>query len=159
MVQLVDWEYCARIAVRDGISYVDDALASYRIHDSSVSAQNSIRRNYRAKVLDPLIILHELVHSPFYRQVRYAANRVCPAIKLHHTLVQSARSAYELAQSRAADSKHPDVGPITDWNDLIRYYPRLASLPPSYVFVTGLRRAKKKIDWMRNLAKIVLAQP
>jgi len=157
MIQLVDWEFWARIAVRDGISYVDESLARYRIHDRSMSARNSMRRNYRVKVLDPLIIRHELAYSGFYGQVREIAESLNPPVNLRHELVRSARDAYEIAHARAVDPLEPDPRPLADWNELLRYYPRIASVPPSYLIRSGLRIAKRNVHRVRELARSFLA--
>jgi glycosyltransferase involved in cell wall biosynthesis len=152
LVQLVDWEYFARIAVQKGLSYVDDTLATFRIHNESATARNNLHRNYRLKVLDPLIILHELVYSSFYAAVRDAAKRLDPPKNLLHRFVASARDARALARERTSDPAARDDHVLAEWREVASYYPRLRSLPASYIIAGGMRRAKKEIERVLGIA-------
>jgi glycosyltransferase involved in cell wall biosynthesis len=69
MVQLVDFEYFARIAVRNGIAYVDERLVDFRVHAASASARNS-QDSQRRDYFDNLVILYDCLHSPAYAGVR-----------------------------------------------------------------------------------------
>jgi glycosyltransferase involved in cell wall biosynthesis len=152
LIQLVDWEYCARIAVQKGLSYIDDKLATFRVHNLSATAFNKVHRKYHANVLDPLIILHELAYSPFYATVRAAADRHKPPINLLHRLVATARDARSLAHDQTGNSIAPDDHALAEWRHVVRYYPRVTSLPASYIIAGGIRRAKTEMERMLRMA-------
>jgi glycosyltransferase involved in cell wall biosynthesis len=141
LIMLCDWEFFARVAVQTGISFVAEALATFRVHNRSVSATNR-NRYYRAEIIDPLIIQHELAYLPAFESVRVAAGRCSPRVNLEHRLVASARAARWLASQLANDAAHPDPRPLADWQAIVARYPKLDSLPPGYIFAGAVRRAK-----------------
>ena len=141
LVMLCDWEFLARVAVQTGVSFVAGPLATFRVHDRSVSATNR-SRYYRAEIIDPLIIQHELVYLPAFEPVRLAAGRCSPRINLENRFVASARAARWLASQLANDAAHPDPRPLADWHAIVARYPKLDSLPPGYIFAGAVRRAK-----------------
>jgi glycosyltransferase involved in cell wall biosynthesis len=141
LVMFCDWEFFARVAVQTGISFVPDPLATFRVHHHSVSATNR-NRYYRSEIIDPLIIQHQLAYLPAFEPVRVAAGRSKPRVNMEHRLVASARNARWLARQLANDPTHPDPQALADWHAIVSRYPRLESLPPTYVLAGAVRRAK-----------------
>jgi glycosyltransferase involved in cell wall biosynthesis len=76
LIQLVDWEYFARIAVWKGLVYIDTPLATYRIHRGSETQFNAAKRNFQFQFMDPKIIFGAIAHSKFYEEVRKAAEEL-----------------------------------------------------------------------------------
>src|SRR5262249_6299417 len=103
LIQLGDWEYAARVAVHTGLCYLDEPLATIRLHWSSTTARNYSRRRYRMVVIDPLVILHDLVYDERYAPVRTAARQSNPHINLRHQLIYSARQARWQAHGSSAE--------------------------------------------------------
>ncbi len=131
LIQLADWEHASRVAVQTGFSYVDDVLATFRLHAESCTAVNVSTRGYRANVLDPLLILHELAHSPLYERVRLVARRSRPRVNLVHRLVEASGRARQLMAVYRSDSQL-DTHAQREWEEVIAAYPRLAQTPLSY---------------------------
>ena len=128
LVQLIDWEYAARIAVHRGLCYVDTPLITFRIHErSSTSLNQTGVRSYRSNVIDPLLILHELAYSPVYEPVRQVSSQRQPPVDLQQRLID----AVDAAARSARDDPARQV-----WTETLQRYPRLASAPP-------LRRLKR----------------
>lgn len=75
LVLLCDWEYFARVAVNTGLYYVDESLATFRVHKASQSAELREVRTFRAHTLDPLIIQHDILYLPAYAGLRAVATR------------------------------------------------------------------------------------
>lgn len=142
LVQLIDFEYWARIAVHAGLAYVDEALATFRLHPQSATAGNKLARQYRADVIDPLVIGHELAYAPGYAPVRAAACRAVPPVNLRHRLLDAARQARELARRHAENAEQPDPGPWGEWEQAARNFPRLRSWPPDYLLALAGRKAR-----------------
>ena len=69
LIQYVDLEYWARIAVQAGIAYVDEPLITFRIHGQSSSSRNECAA-LRIDRLDRIIMLHDFLYSPAYASLR-----------------------------------------------------------------------------------------
>ena len=141
LIQLSDWEYAARVAVHTGLCYLDEPLATIRIHWNSATARNYAHRRYRADVIDPLVILHDLVYDERYASVRTAARRSNPRINLRHRLISSGRQARWEAHSRSADEDGAKA--LAEWERAVARYPRIAALSPGYVVAAAWNRVKR----------------
>lgn len=75
LVSLCDWEYFARVAANTGLCYIDESLATFRVHKYSQSSELRQFDNFRANTLDPLIIQHDLLYRPAYAGLRAVAAR------------------------------------------------------------------------------------
>jgi glycosyltransferase involved in cell wall biosynthesis len=148
LIQLNDWEYAARVAVHTGLCYIDEPLATIRLHASSTTARNSARRHYRAHVIDPLVILHDLVYQQLYAPVRAAARHSSPRINLRHRLMDAARQAREQAQHGQANEAGAEA--LTQWEEAVTRYPRLSVLSPGYVLSNTWSRAKGRLRLLRG---------
>jgi GT2 family glycosyltransferase len=143
IIQMADWEFSARIAVNAGLCYVDDALATFRVHGKSVSANNRTRRAFRTDAIDGLVILHDLVYSTAYAGVRAAATRCTPPVNLRHRLLDAARWARERAYAEAQGSQ--TYLSVLEWEEAVRRYPRLVRLSPGYVLSKVLGKARRRL--------------
>lgn len=124
LLQLVDWEFAARIAVNTGMSFIDEPLCSFRLHAASMTSKSATGRQYRKEVLDPLIVLHELVHAEAFAEVRDAALRSRP----HVDLKQRLRAAAGAAKSLASECPDPERRQrmLAEWDEVCRNVPALA---------------------------------
>jgi hypothetical protein len=148
LIHLNDWEYVARVAVHTGLCYVDEPLATIRVHASSTTARNYARRHYRAYVIDPLVILHDLVYHEAYAPVRKVARHSSPRINLRHHLTYAARQARKRAQQQRASGAGAEA--LAEWEDAVTQYPRLLALPPGYVLSAAWSRAKGGLRRLRG---------
>lgn len=119
-VQNCDLEYWHRVACHTGVLYVPTPLAWFRIHASSTSARNYERRFYRARVLDLLIMRHDLTLSPLYQPLRQIAAQQGSAQGSLSRLRVHARRAWVEAQG--------DPDRVQAWQEITHYYPLLAEL-------------------------------
>lgn len=117
---LGDWEYSARVAVNTGLCYVDATLAHFRVHAGAASAAIRAEREYRALVIDPLVIMHEICYSRHYAKARDVARHLQPPVDLKWQLGEEVRKALREARARG------DRGVTSDWWTILRRYPRLA---------------------------------
>src|SRR5262249_7115999 len=141
LIQLSDWEHAARVAVHTGLSYLDEPLATIRVHWNSATGRNYRHRLYRAAVIDPLVILHDLVYDERYASVRTAARRSNPRINLRHNLISSARQARWEAHRRSAKKDGSEA--LAEWERTVARYPRIAALSRGYVVAAVWNRAKR----------------
>jgi glycosyltransferase involved in cell wall biosynthesis len=140
LIQLSDWEFAARVAVHTGLCYVDEPLATIRLHGGSTTARNQARRRYRAHVIDPLVILHDLVYDERYAPVRIAARRSNPRINLRNRLIYAARSARRQAHRELAAGGGPEA--LAEWERSVAQYPRIAAVSPGYLAAAAWSRIK-----------------
>ncbi len=69
LVQICDLEFWVRVGCNTGVAFVPDELVSFRIHQSSVSAENWTKRSFRNS-LDSQILLYEYLTNPLYKKLR-----------------------------------------------------------------------------------------
>jgi glycosyltransferase involved in cell wall biosynthesis len=113
MIQLVDFEYWARIATCRGIAYVDEPLVTFRVHGKSATnsnAQNALRRDR----LDGIILLHEFLHAPAYEALRSS---------LRNYVLLSMHYFARLRQLKRTDTGRDPQDP--SWAAALDYYPSL----------------------------------
>ena len=128
LVQLNDWELCARIGVHTGVLNVEDAVAYYRVHGSSLGDALVSQRPFVMDVLCPLVLRYDVVHQPAYAPVRVAARQ--ENIDLRYELFDAARHARD---SVAHYSEHRgDARAADEWSDMLERYPDLLSAPAGY---------------------------
>ncbi|MGH7413149.1 MAG: glycosyltransferase family 2 protein [Candidatus Rokuibacteriota bacterium] len=139
LIQLPDWEFGARIAVHAGVRYLDEELATFRIHADATTARNKARRRYRTAMIDPLVMLYEIVHSDLFAAVRTAAGRARPPIDLQRRLLGFARATRLRAYEAPGG---PDLGAVAEWETVVRMYPQLASISKSRVGTKAWHRLR-----------------
>lgn len=119
LIQICDLEYWIRIAIHEGITYVPETLASFRVHNSATSAANRAKKRFRMEVLDALLLLHECAYNRHYAPLRNAARQ--RKLNLKKWLAKDALEARYIAESWSV--KEP--GLLADWKALATKYPRL----------------------------------
>jgi len=129
---LTDWEFHARIAVHQGLCYVDDELATFRVHSKSTTQTELARSSFRTVELDALIMLHELAYSATFEPVREAARRR-HALDLSFYLAREVRRTHRKAKRSAGTRGQPGSEALAELAALIRTYPRLAKTPRGYL--------------------------
>jgi glycosyltransferase involved in cell wall biosynthesis len=128
LVQLNDWELCARIGVHTGVVNVEDAVAYYRVHGASLGDELVSKRPFVMDVLCPLVLRHDVVHVPDYAPVREAARE--KGINLRYELFDAARHARDSVEQYT--TRRGDTGAAAAWADMLKQYPDLMSAPPGY---------------------------
>src|SRR5436190_8129929 len=98
LIQLIDWEFWARLGTNIGLYYLPEKLATFRIHSTGTSLANKSHRRFRASYLDPLVIDYELLYNPHFIEVGKAAR----TDKLHIDLARNLFETYHLAKSAFA---------------------------------------------------------
>jgi hypothetical protein len=147
LLQLVDWEFAARIAANTGLCHVPEPLASFRLHGGSMTSTSAAGRRYRKEVLDPLVVLHELVHGVAYAGVRELARRSHPPVDLELQLAAACRSARKLAKDCTTEDERERM--LAEWRALTAALPALGrpSLRLAWARVAGrLRRSFGRRD-------------
>lgn len=147
LVQLCDWDLWLRIGGGDGLRFVNESLATFRIHTDAASSANRQDGAYRARYLDPVRILRKMVADPAYAPVRtHAAERGFSIDDL--TLRYGLRA--EVAASRFATSRRqPDGRPLEAWRGLLAADPGLASLLDART--SAIRRLTERYLWQTQL--------
>jgi glycosyltransferase involved in cell wall biosynthesis len=138
LMQAIDWEYWLRIAVTRGLSYLDESLATFRLHDGGATFANM----RRPLILDLLIIYHELAYKPHYAAVRAAARET--GVDLKQKLFGLCRSAQPGAVGSNGTQSSASVS-AEDWNRLVKSYPRLRFPQLNYLMLRSVDKLKSQL--------------
>lgn len=137
LIMLGDWEYSARVAANTGLCYVDAMLAHFRVHAGAASSRV---RSHRSRVIDPLIIMHEIVYSKHFAKARAVANQLTPPIHLRSWLADEVRKA--LREALAGE----DAAVKSEWWRALRRYPRLARSELRYLLGGAAANARRRYE-------------
>lgn len=148
-----DTEYWIRVGIHTGVVPVPEALASFRVHGGSVSAQSLAKREYRMNVLDGLAMLHELVFNPAYQPLREAA--ADSGVDLMGQFRSKALWAYGLAKLAERDEEHPDGALLREWDEIATHFKGLSPIPLRY---SVLRQGRWFRDQVRSLLGLKRAE-
>jgi hypothetical protein len=125
LAQLCDLEYWIRVASNVGLSYIPDALASFRVHASSTSALNRSGHLFRSRELDRLVLLHEFAYNAHFAGMRRTAKNLRPPRNFPLELARRALWLEKVATTAANHPAAPDPGPLEEWKKVVAAYPRL----------------------------------
>lgn len=141
LVSLCDWEYLARVAANTGLYYLDESMATFRVHKASQSAELRESNTFRAHTLDPLIIQHDMLYLPAYAGLREAAKRRYSERYLKYQLAEVLRRTWWDA---FVSSKRFNVS--VQLALTLACYPRMMRLPLGYLGELVAR----KVGWLRR---------
>lgn len=122
-----DMECWIRIGSHEGLIIVPEVLASFRIHETSMSGIIRHTRLYRAE-LEKVLLCNNLAFSDQYASLRAHAARVDPPIDPIQKLVQVAQGVKWLAIH--AKNSQNDLTLLTEWEDFCLRYPHITKLLP-----------------------------
>jgi hypothetical protein len=98
MIQLVDWEFTARIACQVGLAFVNQRLVDVRVHGTSQSSRSRLSDLLRRDCGDPMLLLADIARAPAYQRVRDAGARRNPPIDFSVRLFEAVLSARHMAE-------------------------------------------------------------
>ena len=137
LVSLCDWEYFARVGVNTGLCYIDEPLASFRVHGGARSSELRKHWGYAADAIDSLIIHHEMAYSKVYSPLRNVAANQNPPISLRHKLAEAVRSArWEAIAIQDNGQAKAEL-----WRTL-KSYPKLLMFPLGYLTKLSLEKLR-----------------
>ena len=149
LIQIPDWEHAAKIAVGTGFCYVDEPLATFRVHGAGCTAKNKTTRRYRSDVIDPLILRCELAYSEAFAAVRAAGRRCTPHVDLERQFIDAVYKARLLVESYAKGPARPDPSALQDWEEAVRQL-----LPANIAAADAARLQRELADRKNELAVI-----
>ena len=126
LVQLCDWEFWARVISNVGFTYVDEPLATFRIHGGSTSSMNADKRWYRKDILDPLLIAHDFALHPKYAKLRSFTLEQSSPIDIEKVLSWLAYKAKITAYKSLLNSRNSNQSLFKEWEEIVKLYPSLA---------------------------------
>jgi len=148
LIQICDLEFWTRVAVHTGIIYIDEPLATFRLHGQSTTSKNHAGRQYRVGVLDPLVFLHDLVLHPLYAPIRAIAAAQPSPTDLTALLRQRAYQARKDAQHS------PDVQEA--WRKVISAYPALADFAKASVIMGFTYDATREFYALKEKTRLLV---
>jgi GT2 family glycosyltransferase len=141
LITLNDWELSMRIGIHTGVVDVGDAVAYYRVHGTSLGDELVGKCPFKMDILCPLMIRHEAVYSPVYAPLREAAKR--RGIDLRYELFDASRRARDDMRQRTPYSQ--DASAAADWAEMVRQYPGVLAVPPTYYPMKIWRAVLKRL--------------
>jgi glycosyltransferase involved in cell wall biosynthesis len=129
IITICDFEFYTRIAVNTGIAMVPEVLAQFRIHGMSETANCDNNRNYRAKILDELILIHNFAFDPIYAPMRSVARQSTPQIDLIQLFEQQTFAAWEIAErQRMLTDRETGLKSHVELEKVSNLYPAIANV-------------------------------
>ncbi len=122
---IADLEYWLRVSSNTGMVYIPEVLASFRIHNDSITARLINNKQHLRSRFDQLILLHEFALSPYYAHLRKVVLARNPGIDLIDWLSQRLRKAHKEFLS---GSKEGVKDNRREWDALMANYPMLGEL-------------------------------
>jgi glycosyltransferase involved in cell wall biosynthesis len=153
---LTDWDFFARVAIHYGLCYIDDELATFRVHSKSTTQRELGQSPFHDFDLDKLIMFHELAYSDAFEPAREEARRRRHAIDLRVLLAREVQRVRRKAKDFAGALGQPDGRAHAQLAELIRVYPRLAARPRGYLTAAvyeSLRHARWRV--MRRAERLI----
>ncbi|WP_309741745.1 glycosyltransferase family 2 protein [Chamaesiphon sp. OTE_20_metabat_361] len=123
LITICDLEFCTRVAINTGISQVPEVLAQFRVHGTSMTSFCSKNRNYRAKILDELLLIHDFAFHVAYAPIRAVAQQYYPEIDLAHLFDQKTFSAWKMARKGEYSNEEFAFSPHIELEKVSKFYP------------------------------------
>ena len=154
LIQIGDLEFWTRIGVNTGITYVEETLATFRVHEESATfTNNNTSRNYRSFVLDSLVFLYDFTFNPRYESLRNVAismnfpletllrKKACKGllmaelpdnywVKSYPEILTQWHSMerHVMIKLATTDSTYSKRVYLNDWKNIVKFYPKLEAL-------------------------------
>lgn len=99
LIQICDLEYWARIACNEGLLFIPETLAYFRVHESSATFLNE-KRSYSKRVIDPVKLMCEYAYGNHYKILKKVAldNGINIKLRFRANLLDSQINAYHESQ-------------------------------------------------------------
>jgi glycosyltransferase involved in cell wall biosynthesis len=147
LIQLTDLEYWARIGSNEGVLYIPEKLARFRLHPQAGTALNHVSRKFRM-AMDEVICCHNYAFLPEYRKLRVYASQTGPPTNLQQilaSLLKGVRKANKYIHT-------PDGRKNNELLEMTRNYPLLScvkKIPLSFTYMYykwKIRNLYRKVD-------------
>ena len=124
-IQLCDLEYWARVCCNCGIEYIQDTLATFRVHGVSTTSINRNRWAFKMKELDPLLLYYKFAFNPDFQRLRDNAISGHQNYNLEFLTAMKAIKAFFIAKILSKIEKKSDVSPETELKFFLLEHPRI----------------------------------
>jgi glycosyltransferase involved in cell wall biosynthesis len=128
LITICDLEFCTRIAVNTGIVQVPEVLAQFRIHGTSTTSFCRDNRNYRAAILDELILIHDFAFHVAYAPLRLMAQQCDPRVDLTQLFSRKTFLAFKIAIQEQHSAKKSGFSPYVELENVSKFYPLITQL-------------------------------
>lgn len=128
LITVCDLEFCTRIAVNTGIVQVPEVLAQFRIHGRSTTSFCRDNRNYRASILDELILIHDFAFHVVYAPLRIIAQQCDPHSNLTQLFIRRTFLASKIARQEQLSAEKSGFSPHLELENISEFYPLITQL-------------------------------
>jgi glycosyltransferase involved in cell wall biosynthesis len=127
LIMICDFEFSTRVAIHTGIIQVPEVLAHFRVHATASSAVTNSSRQYRAWILDGLILIHDFAFHSLYAPMREIALQCHPPIDLANLFKQRVFLAWQIAQREQYTTKSSACSSYIELEKVSTFYPLIAN--------------------------------
>lgn len=128
LIQMCDSEFWFRTMINYGAAFVPETLAVFRLHAAATTARNHGRREYRTKVLDPLVVRYRLAFGRHYRSLRQHQATEKSALSRCIECAMFAAYARRQLKERIPSNKRSDEDLFAEWKSVVVQYPGIRIL-------------------------------
>ena len=143
LIHDVDLEYWTRVGSNAGVRHLNEVLATFRVHTKSMSSTNKGRA--LRKLVDPVLIRHDVAFHPVYATLRNVASNAEPPVNfvsefwhLAHEVLIRRRAGTTLMRARGNVSSD-------DAHRFFTAYPRLKRIPLEFRLRAFARRNLQRV--------------
>ncbi len=138
--QLCDYEFWLRVAINEGLVYIPETLATFRVHKDAASVIHRERQKVRKVELDELILWNEFTFNPVYLPLRRAAGDRVPPLDFQWVL---AKRVWEAEKRVCKSENHSDRSLLSQWKGLLQHYPSLETINSDHLWILWKKMKKK----------------
>jgi glycosyltransferase involved in cell wall biosynthesis len=149
LIMICDLEFWTRVAVRAGIVYIPESLASFRVHGQAASSVNYSIRQFRGWILDGVVLRHDFLFHSVYKPLRDLCDQM-QLDALQRSFQANVLEASGIVQQTERNGVSGEQRVLDEWNEVIDHYPviRLFSkvnrtFQPLKQIRKGLRKVKQ----------------
>lgn len=121
LIQLLDYDYYARIAVNEGLACSHHAFIYFRVHGNSETLRNVAENIFRAERLDKIIMLYTIINDNAYKKFIDYSKDLLYFDYIRTLLVLRSKKAYSIILRSNNNLL------ISQWADLISRYPPIVN--------------------------------
>lgn len=148
LIMCCDYQFWNRVGSKLGVTYLPEALATFRVHSKSTTSENTAFRNLRMTHLDWFIMLYRIDQDPKCRELKEAGRRHGPEA-VEALCRAQALEAYRVLRTARRNRASNLERMEEEWKAVAKSYPRLSAMAIKGVLLSRLERLRDAVFFRR----------